>query len=318
MSTTVLLGPQRFRTTAGTVLRSVVPDGPIATVTAGWLDRESDTAELDDVLAGRGRHLNLYGRLIDLLATDRPFADAAAAHQEAVDELVSIYSLRLQRALETTYAVQRRTVPRSDLRDSAVADAIEIVRSIDRWYLEALDAADELRNSASVEQSETLRRHRAEVADLLAGTAAVAIAGGHVGTLLRCLQLFAIALPADRPVVAWSAGAMALTDRVVLYNDRGPSGVVGAEVWDRGLGRVPHVVAMPHARRRLRMDDPSVLQVLVRRFADARCLLLDDGARIDLGPTNELPDGARLIGADGRVHELGSGTSSHDTLLETG
>ena len=41
---------------------------------------------------------------------------------------------------------------------------------------------------------------------------------------------------------------------------------------------------MPHARRRLRMDDPLVLQVLVRRFADARCLLLDDGARVDLGP----------------------------------
>ena len=35
---------------------------------------------------------------------------------------------------------------------------------------------------------------------------------------------------------------MALTERVVLYNDRGPQGVQGAEVWDRGI--------RPGARRR--------------------------------------------------------------------
>ncbi len=40
---------------------------------------------------------------------------------------------------------------------------------------------------------------------------------------------------------------------------------------------------MPHARRRLQMDDPMVLRVLARRFGDARCLLLDDGARVVLG-----------------------------------
>ena len=91
----------------------------------------------------------------------------------------------------------------------------------------------------------------------------------------------------------------------MLYNDLGPSGVVGSEVWDRGLGRAPRIVAMPHARRRLRMDDPMVLRVLARRFGDARCLLLDDGARVDLGPDGALPDGARVIGDDGVVHGVG-------------
>ena len=317
--TTILLGPQRFRTTAGSVLRSVAPDGQIATVTAGWQDRESDTAELDQVLEGRGRHLNLYGRLLDLLATDRRFADAAAVHQEAVDELVSIYSLRLQRALETTYAVQRRNVRRTDLLASAVTDAVDVVRSIDGWYLDALDRIhDELRRGAAVETSEPLQRHRVEVAGLLGEASAMVIAGGHVGLLLRCLQLFDIDPPAELPVVAWSAGAMALTDRVVLYNDRGPSGVVGSELWDRGLGRAPRVVALPHARRRLRMDDPSVLRVLVRRFADARCVLLDDGARVDIGTAGELPAGARVIGEDGRVHELGLDRPADGLLRETG
>ena len=83
--------------------------------------------------------------------------------------------------------------------------------------------------------------------------------------------------------MAWSAGAMALTERVVLYNDRGPQGVQGAEVWDRGIGRVANVVAMPHARRRLRLDDAIHAKVLVQRFAPATCLLLDDGTQVEIG-----------------------------------
>ena len=52
------------------------------------------------------------------------------------------------------------------------------------------------------------------------------------------------------------------------------------------------------------MNDPSVLRVLVRRFGDARCLLLDDGATVSLGPNGELPAEARIISDDGLVHTL--------------
>ena len=76
---TVLLGPQRFLTTAGTVARSVAPDGPVATVTAGWQDRESADDELDEVMGGRSRNLHLYGRLSDVITTDEHFAGAALA-----------------------------------------------------------------------------------------------------------------------------------------------------------------------------------------------------------------------------------------------
>jgi hypothetical protein len=301
---TVLLGPQRFRTTVGAVIRTVAPEGTIATVTAGWRDRESDTMELDATLEGRGRHLNLYGRLNDVLDSDLPFATAALAHRDAVDELAGIYSLRLQRALDSVYAVQRRSV-RTDLAVSALADGIRVVQSVDQWYLDAVDQLrGELWAAAPPEDSEPIQRHRAEVTEAVGKASAMAIAGGHIGQLLRCLKLFEVNPPPELPVVAWSAGAMSLTERVVLYNDRGPSGVVGSEVWDRGLGRAPRIVAMPHARRRLQMDDPMVLRVLARRFGDARCLLLDDGARVVLGPDGELPAEARVIGDDGIVHSL--------------
>ena len=301
---TILLGPQRFRTTVGAAIRSVAPEGTIATVTAGWRDRESDTVELDATLEGRGRHLYLYGRLNDVLDSDQPFATAALAHRDAVDELAGIYSIRLQRALDSVYAVQRRTV-RTDVAASAEADGVRVVQSIDRWYLDTVDQLrGELWAAAPAEDIEPIQRHRAEVADAVGQASAIAIAGGHVGLLLRCLKLFEVNLPTHLPVVAWSAGAMSLTERVVLYNDRGPSGVVGSEVWDRGLGRAPRIVAMPHARRRLQINDPMVLRVLARRFGDARCLLLDDGATVALGPNGELPAEARVIGDDGLVHTL--------------
>jgi hypothetical protein len=88
---------------------------------------------------------------------------------------------------------------------------------------------------------------------------------------------------------------MALTERVVLYNDRGPQGVQGAEVWDRGSGRVRDVVAMPHARRRLRLDDPVHTRVFVHRFAPATCLLLDDGTSVEMTADGSVPDGARVL-----------------------
>ena len=301
---TVFLGPQRFLTTAGTVVRSLAPDGPVATVTAGWQDREPADVELDEVMGGRSRNLGLYGRLSEVLTTDEHFATEALAHRDAMDELAGIYSLRLQRALESVYVVARRTA-RQDIADAAFADAVRGVRDIDAWYLHTVDQLyGELEAAAPPDESEPISRHRAEVADLLGDAAVLAIAGGHVGILLRCLRLFAVRPGPELPVVAWSAGAMAMTERVVLYNDLGPQGVQGAEVWDRGIPRVRDVVAMPHARRRLRLDDPVHARVFVHRFAPAACLLLDDGTSVEIGDDGVVPEDARVLtetGAKGGV-----------------
>lgn len=291
---TFLLGPQRFLTTAGTVARTLAAEGPVATVTAGWQDRESADDELHEVMDGRSRNLELYRRLTEVIETDDHFATQALAHRDAMNELAGIYSVRLQRALESVYVVARRPA-RPDIADSAFADAVRGVRDIDAWYLRSVDQLyGELETAAPPESSEPVARHRAEVAELLGEASVLAVAGGHVGILLRCLRLFE-AVPRDLPVVAWSAGAMAMTERVVLYNDVGPQGVQGAEVWDRGAGRVRDVVAMPHARRRLELGDPVHTRTLVRRFAPATCLLLDDGTQVEIGDDGRVPDDARVL-----------------------
>ena len=144
-------------------------------------------------------------------------------------------------------------------------------------------------------------RHRAEVTDVLTSASALVVAGGHVGVLLHVLRLFAV--PAPAVVIAWSAGAMALTERVLLFHDRAPHHPSHAEFLDHGLGWLRGCVLLPHARRRLRTDDSVRMAELAFRAAPARCVILDDGVRLDLGSGDVLPPDARVVTADGRIEE---------------
>ncbi|MDF2144528.1 Type 1 glutamine amidotransferase-like domain-containing protein [Knoellia sp. p5-6-4] len=317
MATTVLLGPQRFMTTAGSTLRALEVQGPVATITAGWEEREDQDDELNQVLDGRGRNLRLYHRMFDVLDKDDGFAAAALAFRDRHDELQSFYRLRLDIAMQGVYAVQRRTSAHGT-GAVALADAVEAVRRLDEWYSARLkDLYRELDAQTSAAESEVISWHRGELAGMLADSAALVITGGHVGTLLRALRLFALPIGEDLPVIAWSAGAMALTDKVVLFHDHAPQGSHEAEVYDRGLGRVPAVIALPHARRRLRLDDRSRCAVLARRFPHHRLVLLDDGTSVVFdggGPRpgaegghaayGALPHGVRVLTSDGVVQEV--------------
>ena len=303
-STTHLLGPQRFLTTAGAVARSLDADGPVATITAGWEERESDDGELDTVMDGRTQNLRLFGRMMDVLERDPVVAAAALALRDAVDDLAGAYSVRLHHALDAVYAVRRRK-GRADVIAAAYSDGVDAVRRLDRWYLDEVRALyTEAYATGAAGGSELWAEHRAQVADVLAGSSVLAVAGGHVGMLLRTMQFFSVRPPAELPVVAWSAGAMAMTRTVVLFNDFVQANGA-AEVWDRGLARVENVVALPHARRRIHLDDRVRMQVFVKRFEGYACLLLDDGAKVAVGPDGSLPAGARVIRADGTVGVVG-------------
>jgi hypothetical protein len=134
----------------------------------------------------------------------------------------------------------------------------------------------------------------------LDGVPTLVLTGGHVGVLLHVLPLFAVTRPPV--VVAWSAGAMALTERVLLFHDRAPHGPAHAEFAGRGLGWLTGVVLLPHARRRLRTEDPARMAELAVRAAPARCVVLDDGTRLDVDGAS-LPASARVVAADGRIGE---------------
>ena len=298
----VVLGPQR-RPTLDAVVRSMDLTGPIATVTAGWQEREPDDAELDALLGGRGANLRLHARWQDVLTRDPEYAAAELEHLAALRELQELHLVQLDGVLRALREVARYGGSRDPVRDAARADAEALVRLADDRHLarvrEACAAFD-----ARWRPGERLAaaEHRAAVRQVLDAAAALVVAGGHVGVLLHVLRLFGVTAPPV--VIAWSAGAMALTERVLLFHDRAPHGPAHAEFLDAGLGWIPGYVLLPHARRRLRTEDTERMAELASRTAPARCVVLDDGVRLDLGVDAALPAGSRVVGPDGRIGEL--------------
>jgi peptidase E len=135
---------------------------------------------------------------------------------------------------------------------------------------------------------------------------AIFIAGGHVAVLLNRLRLLGIEkFLIDKPVLAWSAGAMALTDTVVLFHDSPPQGRANAEVFDQGLGLVRRMVVLPHAAARLHLDDPARVRLLARRFAPSRCVTLDDSAVLQFDRGHFLGGtGSKRLRRDGTLLEI--------------
>src|SRR5829696_8532314 len=194
MSTTVLLGPQRFTTTVGATVRSLKVSGRIAMVNSGWEERESDDGELAGLLDGRGVNLRLHHRMLDVLAKDNYFRSAALAFRDRMDELRAFYGIRLQAASDAVQAVAHRTSIHA-VGPAAEEAAIEAVRDVDRWYAAQLDELyREVRAAAATEDNGTLGWHRGEVGAVLDECEAVVIAGGNVRTLLQTLRVFDVAL----------------------------------------------------------------------------------------------------------------------------
>ena len=133
MNVTVL-GPQRRTSAARAAVRELMPDGPIATVNAGWQERESGTAELDEVLGGRMVNLGLYGRWQEMITADPEYAAAERRLTELLAERQEIYALRLGHALAAADAVSRRNKMPA-VRAEAVADALRTIQELDRWHL---------------------------------------------------------------------------------------------------------------------------------------------------------------------------------------
>jgi hypothetical protein len=300
-----LLGPQR-RPTLDTVVRSLRLDGPIATITAGWQERETDDDELNERLDRRGVNLRLYGRWLDVQDRDPGFAAADRRLQAVLDEIQEIYLLRLDHALRAVYAVQRRT-GNDRLRADALTEAVAAVRELDARHLHRIsDVHTEFCQAWPPHERPVIAEHRAAVAGLLSDAATLVIAGGHVGVLAAALHVFDVAASLPSPVIAWSAGAMALTDRIVLFHDRSPQGPGHPEVYCRGLSVLRGVVPLPHARGRLLLDDLPRMAVFARRFAPARCILLENGTRVDTDSDGTCPAGTRVLAEDGRVTSLGA------------
>ena len=277
----VLLGPQRHNPSLIEAIDALGIRGPIAAITAGWEEREDEDDELAAHLRGRAVNLRVFARVDVIYQRDPELHRALLRRYETIRKLRDLYRLRLDHALATVRELAE-THAAPALLEPEIEHALAVVRDLDRHYLGRVAEihARFLRRWSPAER-DLVARQREEVAAVLRNVEALCVAGGHVGVLLNRMRLLGLPeLAGDLPIVAWSGGAMVLGERVVLFHDGPPQGAGNAEVFEPGLGAYRGVVPLPHARRRLRLDDPVRMALFARRFAPDRCVAMLAGSSL--------------------------------------
>ncbi|UCF69210.1 MAG: Type 1 glutamine amidotransferase-like domain-containing protein [Acidobacteriota bacterium] len=307
MNDKILLGPQRHQRTVAGALEEFGIDGQVAVISAGWQERESELRELRDHVGLPAVNLQLHRRAEQIFEEDPELFDALRRRQQRLRRLQRLYRLQLDHALGAARELLRRTGDDPALIEPEREAAIEAVRVLDRHHLGRVTQIRlEFDNQWRLENRPSVVSRRERVTRALNRCRAVLIAGGHVAVLLNRVRLFGLEkVLEEKPVIAWSAGAMAIAPRIVLFHDNPPQGAGNAEVLDHGLGLYPQVIPLPHARRRLQLDDPVRVGLFARRLAPGRAVALDDGSflRWD-GQRWEARPGTRQLASSGELHEL--------------
>ena len=304
----LLLGPQRHRPTLKAAVDSLGLKGDLCAITAGWEEREGEDDELRKHLGGRMVNLEVYRRVEDVFQRDPELLQAMRRRHDRLRRLQSYYRLELSRALDSARDLLEREDPdHPDLLESARTSAIESVRVLDRHHLATIQTIHaEFRERWRPAERDEVVRARREIEGLLDGSAGLCVAGGHVAILLNRMRLLDVhKLLGDRPLIAWSAGAMALSERVVLFHDSPPQGPGDAEVLEAGLGICKGIVPLPHAKYRLRLEDRARVALFSRRFGPAMCAILDEGTQLVSKGSEWLAQGvAEELGATGEVNAV--------------
>ncbi len=304
-----LLGPQYHEPTLGELYEKLdLADGPIAVVTAGWQEREGEDEELDGHLGGRSLDLELYRRAERVFREDPEFREAHREMQHKLREVEGLYDLRLSYVVASVRRLLKAEGHEELLRPEQ-EHAIEQLRELDAWHLQRiLDIRGEFETALKPLEREVIAREREELRTILEGAPALVITGGHVAVLLNRLRLFGMKeLARDKTIVAWSAGAMVLTERVVLFHDHPPQGPGNAEVMEEGLGLCPRLVALPDGKKRLDLSEEDGVASFASRFLPDYCIVMGDGDCVAFnGETFSAEEGVLRLSPNGTVEKVTS------------
>jgi hypothetical protein len=278
----------------GEAVHGIVPEGQtVAVISAGWQEAENDLDEIGQVVDRPLVDLMIYARCDTLLNQSPELGEAHRRRQVALRALQRLYRRRLGHLIDACVEIFE---VESELAQLDQRHAVTQVRALDRHHLQRVRAAH--LEYAQVESATNLAartRLRGEVASVLDGGTTVIVTGGNIGVLMSRLRLLGMSeLLAGKNIVAWSAGAMAMCERVVLYHDLAPQGQRDAELFDEGLGLVPGYVALPNAKRRLDKSQTTRLGLMSRRLAPRRTVTLDSGSMLTF-------DDARLAAVRGSM-----------------
>ena len=283
MAVQIMLGPQSPRANLKNAIALLSFNGPVVTITAGWRDFEAETDELQAEIGIPIEDLNLYHQAENIFALEPELHALQRERQDQLLELQRLYRIRLTPTMAAARKLLREKGEPDLLRLEQRA-AISQVRALDRHHVRRISSIhqdfDTRRAELFIPRAATLRQ---TIQRKVADSALVLIAGGHVAVLINRIRLFRLAeVLAQKPIIAWSAGAMVLGERIVLFHDDAPQGKRDAEVLDTGLGIVKNVIPLPHAKSRLDWSSRTRMALFSRRFAPAVCCTLDNGSMIQM------------------------------------
>ncbi len=283
MSTQYLLGPQNGQSNLHATIQQAGCSGPIVIITAGWRDSEGETEELQAAIGQPVEDLMIYHRAEEIFTSEPRLHALHRERQDKLAELQSLYRIRLHPAMAAARRMLR-TQGHPDLIRLEQRAAIAQVRALDRHHVRRITTIhqefDARRAELDLPQASAMRD---AVHAQVARAGLVLIAGGHVAVLLNRIRLFRLGeLLASKTLVAWSAGAMVLSDRIVLFHDNAPQGKRDAEILDAGLGITTGLVPLPHAKSRLDWSSPTRMALFSRRFSPSHCHTLDPGSLIQV------------------------------------
>lgn len=278
----LLLGPQRPVANLGSALaRSGLGDGPIGVISAAWQEAEGDIDELQGLVKNPLSELGLYQKAEALFAADARLHEAYRSRQERLIAQQRLYRLRLRQLM-----IAARATLRAEGEPSVLAaerrHAISQLRALDQHHLRQVEKIHARFDGAyNVECNTALAEHTAAFAEALSRFDSLLLTGGNVVVLMNRLRLFGVDQQLHgKNILAWSAGAMALCDRIVLFHERLPQGRRDAEIMCRGMGLLPGIVLLPDAKGRLRSRDSLRVSLFDRRFSPASCITLDNGSHL--------------------------------------
>lgn len=319
-----LLGPQRQPRLKSVVAGLGLSGAHFATITAGWRDRESDDAVLVEELGGRTTNLRLWSLMQQVWESDPELERGDRERRAMLEELQELYLIGLMQAAEAVARMTSQPPRHAGVQEMAVQDAMDIMRDMDERHLERVEEVHQgFYARYEPQHRDAVVAARFAVGNAVAGADAVVIPGGHVSVLLGALHLFNLAPaladpgPPDadpagapprlhRPIVAWGAGAMALTERVLLFFDNSVVSPGVSEMLGKGLGLTRDLVALPSPRQRLELKNPARMRRLASRVAPAAAVLLEEQTEVTLGEDGRLPAGARVVAPDGSVTTYGT------------
>ena len=285
-----LLGPERPDGALPELLVKHGVTGPVGLISAGWRYDEARDEPLRAAIPNEVKNLRLYDRFRNLERDAAELMSRYTAKQDVLRRIKDRYRMRVAAGLDSAYALLR-----------------EFRSPTDKWFLQAVQQlrdTDELfLSEARPSDHPLVRREREGVRADLDGCAALCIAGGHIGVLRnRCVFLDVGPVLTHRPLYAWSAGAMLLTERVLLYHDHTAYGPGTAEFLDHGMGLLRETVLLPHAKERLNLTDTIHLSVLAHRLAPRKAVCLQNGAVYEDGRYTGKAGAAFTLGLDGSQH----------------